>query len=796
MRQDISLNFDWFYKPDFSEDYLKDPSTDDFVKVMIPHTNKELPYNNFNEKDYQFISSYKKTFTVPSEALDNRVILYFGAVMTTAEVYLNGKKIAFHEGGFTPFQIDITDNVEYQGENHLFVKVDSHEIKDIPPFGNVVDYLCYGGIYREVFLQIRPKEYIEQVFIKTLEAPSLAPDEMTIDISLELNTSREAEYVIEVNVLDETKAILTYQTKKTFSKKLEFRGLLTEITRWDLDNPKLYTVEIIVKSNDCEVDRILQRVGFRSAEFTTEGFILNNQKLKLIGLNRHQSYPYVGFAMPKRIQEKDADLLKFDLGCNIVRTSHYMQSDHFINRCDEIGLLVFEEIPGWQYIGDDHFKDLSVQNLSDMIKHHINHPSIVLWGVRINESPDDHDFYQKTNEIARSIDDSRQIGGVRNFKKSELIEDVYTYNDFSHVGNNEGLSRPQKITGKIVPYLVTENNGHIFPTKKFDHEDKRREHALRHLAVLDSSYKSDLISGAIGWCMNDYNTHVEFGSGDRICYHGVQDMFRIPKYAASVFASQQTKRPVLTVASNMTMGDYAKSMVPPTVIFTNCDYVKVYRNNRFIDTFYSAWDTYKAIPFAPVIVDDYIGNLILEDESFKPRVANRIKKVLTTYYRNDFFSKLKNGLRMADLALFHKIGYSEALRIYGNYIGDWGKEGGNYLYEGYINDQCVICVRKGANQKALIQANPDDTLLIHDVTYDATRIVVKKVDEFGNDLVYANDILNVSCSEQLAIIGPNQVALIGGSFGIYVKTTGVKGKGTVTIATESQPKIVISIEVQ
>ena len=798
MRKDIGLNYEWFYKPDYHEDYLKnDASLEGFNQVMIPHTNMELPYNNFNEKDYQFISSYKKVLQIPEEAKGNRLFLNFGAVMTTAEVYLNEQKIAFHEGGFTPFDVEITDLVAYDTPNNLFVKVDSHEIKDIPPFGNVVDYLCYGGIYREVSLKIRPKLYIEHIHIRTLEAPSLAEDSMVIDVDLTLSDDKLDDYSIEVNIYDGSKKVLSNTVHANFGKTHRFQGQVDEIARWDIENPKLYQFEAILKIKDVELDKITSRFGFRTAEFTTEGFVLNNRKIKLIGLNRHQSYPYVGYAMPKRIQEKDAEILKNELGCNIVRTSHYMQSDHFLNRCDELGLLVLEEIPGWQYIGNEHFKELTYQNLTVMINHHFNHPSIVLWGVRINESPDDHEFYTRTNEIARSIDDFHQLGGIRNFKKSEFIEDVYTYNDFSHTGNNPGLTKPRTVIGKLAPYLVTENNGHIFPTKKFDHDEKRRAHALRHLAVLDANFKNDLISGTIGWCMNDYNTHVEFGSGDRICYHGVLDMFRIPKYAASVYASQQSKKPVLTVATNLTMGDHAQSMVPPTVIFTNCDYVKVYRNGRFIDDFYSAWDTYKYVPFAPVIVDDYIGNLIFEDEKkYKKPTLKRIKKVLNTVSSSNPWTKLANGIRMFDLRVFHGITMAEAMDFYGRYIGDWGKEGGSYLFEGYINDECVISVKKGANQEVLLEVKVDDTLLKHQETYDATRIVVKKIDENGNDLVYANDVISIDTTEHLEVIGPKVVSLIGGSIGVYVKTTGILGKAQVTISSDHHEPMIIEITVE
>jgi beta-galactosidase len=132
------------------------------------------------------------------------------------------------------------------------------------------------------------------------------------------------------------------------------------------------------------IDQDSRTVGFREAVFTDHGFSLNGKVIKLRGLDRHQTFPFAGQAMPGRVQRKDADILRKNLHCNIVRTSHYPQSRHFLDRCDEIGLLVLEEIPGWQHIGDEKWKEVSIDNVGRMIRRDWNHPSIILWGVRIN----------------------------------------------------------------------------------------------------------------------------------------------------------------------------------------------------------------------------------------------------------------------------------------------------------------------------------------------------------------------------------------------------------------------------
>ncbi|MBZ0297218.1 MAG: glycoside hydrolase family 2 protein, partial [Anaerolineae bacterium] len=183
---------------------------------------------------------------------------------------------------------------------------------------------------------------------------------------------------------------------------------LGQVELWSLNNPARYGLWTELQLADGNTDdNGAFPFGFREAEFRDDGFYLNGEKINLIGLNRHQTYPYIGAAAPKRLQEKDADIIKHELGCNIVRTSHYPQSPHFLRRCDEIGLLVFEEIPGWQFIGDEDWQGISLRDVEAMIKRDRNHPSIVLWGVRINESQDNTAFYTRTNELAHQLDPTR-----------------------------------------------------------------------------------------------------------------------------------------------------------------------------------------------------------------------------------------------------------------------------------------------------------------------------------------------------------------------------------------------------
>jgi len=778
MVKTVHLNDNWKYIPDYKEKYIEDFPTCQIVD--IPHANIETPYNNFNEEMYQFVSTYLKTFTV-SKSDEKRYFIHFDGVMAKAKVYLNKHYLGEHLGGYTPFKFEVTEYLE--DENELIVVVDSREIKEIPPFGYVVDYLTYGGIYREVYLTETRNNFIENVYVDT----SLNK----VNIKMENNILDKEKVNLEFKIKD-----LNDETVLSESKSLE---LLSEITfsfthnleKWDLEHPVLYMLEIYINN---ELAKEIE-FGYRKVEFRNDGFYLNESKIKLMGLNRHQSYPYVGYAMPKNAQVKDADILKYELGCNIVRSSHYPPSKHFLKRCDEIGLLVFEEIPGWQHIGDLNWQEIANTNVREMIERDYNHPSVIIWGVRINESPDSHEFYMSNNRLAKSLDKSRPTGGVRNFAGSDFLEDVYTYNDFIHRGDNVGLNKRKKITKKKVPYLITEYNGHMYPTKKFDDEPHRINHAKRHLAVQNASFKDSDISGAIGWAMFDYNTHKDFGSGDRICYHGVLDMFRIPKFAASVYSANGLKQPVMEVLSNFNIGEYPASEIKEVMVNTNVDYIKFYINDDYIDTFYRDNTLYKYLPHPPIIVDDFIGDLIKKNESYSEKDAALVKQILRSIIKNGLKFSLRDKLKLIYFMKKHKMSKDKFAKFYDKYIGRWGQESMQYRIDGYLDDTLVITKYKGTFNENFLNIYADDLSLTEESTYEVTRVVVKHQDKYQNDLIYSNEPIRVRVTGALKLIGPDNLSLIGGSIGFYVRTIHKKGIGKIEVNSDRFDKLTLEIKV-
>ncbi|MBU1143720.1 MAG: glycoside hydrolase family 2 protein [Firmicutes bacterium] len=773
MRKVIGINFDWMFKT-YEESDLKKISISKSKVVHIPHNAVDIPFNNFEETETSGVFSYFKKLEVDESFKDKVIRLRFEGVAHFAKVYINKEFVGAHIGGYTPFELIITDKISFEKDNELLVIVDTSENQMIPPFGGVVDYLGYGGIYREVSLIVTDISYVKDVFVENRGSN---------DLIVNLETSR-MHGTVEIEIKDPNlQSVLKYkhEVKDHISRiKLSIEKPML----WGIDHPNLYTLYLHYKNNK-DSDHLSTRFGIRSAIFKTDGFYLNGEKIKLIGLNRHQSYPYVGYAMPKSAQIEDADILKYQLGLNIVRTSHYPQSKDFIERCDEIGLLVFEEIPGWQHIGTDSWKEISYQHVKEMILRDRNHPSIILWGVRINESPDQHDFYKRTNDIARAYDPTRQTGGVRNMANSEFLEDVYTYNDFSHIGHNSGLEKRKKIT-KEVPYLVTEYMGHMFPTKIHDDESHRIEHMKRHLNVIHSILEpNNGISGGIGWCMNDYNTHADFGSGDKVCYHGVLDMYRIPKLASLSYRAEGSQDIVLEVTSTMNIGEYPGGNLPEIIVMTNLDYVKVYKNKEYIHTFYPNHKKYPHLKHPPVIVDDLIGETLMKNEKMKYRDAERTKRVLraVTKYGNNL--PLRYKLSMLYILKKYKMTYDMGVQLFYKYMSGWGSKETVYTFEGYLEDKLMKTVSKENNHKFDFELETNLAELKHEYTYDVKRYVIKKVNQHQEIVPYAMDCIDVRVNGSIELIGPSRLHLHGGAIAFWVKTVS-SGVGYIEIQSEDQ----------
>ena len=707
-------NDGWLFAPTFDPAIVRPECTGvELEPVRLPHTVKTLPYNYCNENEYQRVSGYRREFFAPKEWQGRTVLLTFGAVAHDATVFCNGRRVFHHGCGYTAFTVDLTESLLLGQKNVVAVRCDSREDLNIPPFGGQIDFLTYGGIYRAVSLDVKEPAYLRDIFIEA---------QAEGDFRIYSSTVGET---IGCTLQAEIRSPAGSRALYSGELSLPIVGTLNGVHPWSVEHPFLYTltVRLIRPGTSGLPDRVLDekstRFGFRTIQFVAGGFYLNGQRVELRGLNRHQSYAYQGYAMPDSIQQLDAQLLKKQLGCNAVRTSHYPQSPAFLDACDELGLLVFVEMPGWQHIGDEAWQAQALQNCREMVCQCRNHPSVFLWGVRVNGSSDNEAFYKRTNEAVHRLDPTRPTGG----------------------------------------------------------EPHRLAQALRHAAVLNDAIAQQGVAGALGWCMADYNTHREFGSGDRICYHGVTDLFRNPKLSAAVYASQKTPRSpsdvVFEVSSSMALGDHPGGFAGACWVFTNAESVRLYRGNDFIAEFTpDRRGRFAALPHPPIEIQDFVGSLLEKYEGLDQSTAPQVAAILNEMRRDALNLSPLSRARMLSL----RLSANDLLRMYYKYIGVLGGPSSVYRFEAVWHGRTVRTVVKEPVQSVRLECVVHNPILTDGPTWDCAAVSLRAIDQNGNLLPYCGEAVQLSVEGPVKILGPAIVPLRGGMAGTYLATTGEAGR--------------------
>jgi beta-glucuronidase len=408
-RKTISLNGEWLAiidpndngeKMGIGKDALPKGKTD-FLEYSFDGAPTLKVPGDFNAQMpeltyYESTVWYKKTFAYQKS--DKRLFIHFGAVNYIADVYLNGEKIGTHEGGFTPFQFEITDKVRAQ--NSVVVRVNNQRRQDaIPALG--FDWFNYGGITRDVNLIETPATYIEDYFIQ-LKKGSIN----TIQAWVKLNDSKALQPVhIQI---PEAKIDVKTITNDSGYANFEFDA---NLQLWHPQLPKLYTVNI-----NATTDRIQERIGFRTIETNGTAILLNGKSIFLKGVNIHEE---IGTEKRRAYSEKDAIGLLNEakkLGCNFVRLTHYPATEYMVRQADKMGILLWEEIPVWQGIafGDTIMQPKLNRLLQEMIQRDRNRCAVIIWSIsnETKPAPARDKALTQMAELARSKDDTRLIASA------------------------------------------------------------------------------------------------------------------------------------------------------------------------------------------------------------------------------------------------------------------------------------------------------------------------------------------------------------------------------------------------
>jgi len=724
----IPLDQDWLFGGKLDPAALAPTFNDNaFSRVSLPHSVARLSWQNWEPAAWQDLWIYRRHFTLPNECQGLRTFLHFDGVMVGATPTINGHTLPPHLGGYLPFRYELTGCLA-AGDNVLTVAVDSRWC-NVPPEGSPqgakrIDYLEPGGIYRSVRLESVPQVFISDVFakpVKVLNADRRIEVLCTIDaaappaqpVQIEAELRRGPRVFSRAQTTLPIDAAGLKQVALTLSK-------LGNIALWDTRAPQLYDVVVKLSIGGKPFHNHRVRIGLRDARFALDGFFLNGRRLQLFGLNRHELYPYVGGAMPRRVLRRDAHLLRHEFNCNIVRCSHYPQSEAFLEACDELGLMVWEEVPGWGYLGDDAWKELLVRDVNDMIRRDRNHPAIVIWGTRANESANDVELYRRTKALAKSLDDSRPssgsmtVGSGKDWQRG-WNEDVYAFDDY-HAAPDGSVGIAPPVPG--VPYMLSEAVGQFnyAKGKGFDSKYRRagdaatqQQQALRHAQAHSKAAANPRICGVIAWCGFDYASLMN--SYHNVKCPGVADVFRIPKLGASFYQAQVSPkaRPVIQPSFYWDFGPQTpRGPGKQAAIFSNCERLDLFLNGR---------------PYA----------------TLHPDSAN--------------FPHLQYPPFFADLEL--DAADQPELRI-----------------DGYTGPRLVLSRSFSSDttqDRFFLQ--PDDAELIADGS-DATRLAFKVVDKFGAERAFGSGEVAFELTGPGVLVGDNPFSLVdtGGVGAVWIRT--------------------------
>src|SRR5580700_8806670 len=593
-----------------------DPWYDDsgFAGVTLPHTVTPLSWSEWDPDTWEAVWTYRKHFAVP-DTRGARVFVDFDGVMVNATVAINGTVLGTHQGGYLPWSAELTGHLA-DDDNVLAVIVDSRWLP-VPPDGApggawAVDYLQPGGIYREATLRIVPQMFLSDVFARPVDVLASGRS-VRVQATIDPAAARGGPAQVVAELLDGSAVLASASTTVTIggpgtsTATLSITGI-GDVTLWSPDTPRRYTVRVTLSPADGAPHAAEVATGFREAVVRPDGFYLNGERLAIFGLNRHQLFPYIGMAGAARLQRRDAEILKSELNCHMVRCSHYPQSPDFLDACDELGIMVWQEAPGWNYVGDEAWQDIVAQNVHDMVVRDRNRPCVIVWGTRLNETANHPRLYTRTRQIAARLDGTRPTSGAMTRHSARgWGEDVFAFDDYRQARGDATLRPP--LPG--VPYLVTEAVGALAGAPAYRWTDpgpvlarQARLHAqVHHTAGARPGY-----AGLLGWCGIDY---ASYNGGARIWRGlktpGVLDTFRIPKPAAAIYRAQldPRARPVIepVFCWDFGPGSPPHGPGPDAMIATNCERLEIFAGPEHIATGFPDHARFGGLAYPPVFAD-------------------------------------------------------------------------------------------------------------------------------------------------------------------------------------------------
>ena len=598
-RQVYDFNSGWrFHLGDVSDGGAAGLDDSKWEVVSTPHTVQLMPAEASGCRNYQGVAWYRKHFTVPEEIAGKDVTLHFEGIMGKQKIYVNGRLVKEHLGGYLPVTVSLTENGVKPGEECVVaVMADNSDDKDFPPGKkqHSLDFAYHGGIYRDVWMIAKSPVAITDaieadkvagggVFVHFDNISDKGAD-VNVNTDVANSSSRTRKVTVETTLMDPQGRLVRRVSNPLSIKPGETRTVAQSIhvknpELWSPDTPSLYRVESRVKEGKTSIDGGVTRVGIRSFEFDGDkGFILNGKPFgQLVGANRHQDFAYVGNALPNSQQWRDAKRLR-DAGCRIIRVAHYPQDPSFMDACDELGMFVIVATPGWQYWNKDpKFAGYVHRNTREIIRRDRNHPSVLMWEPILNETRYPENFSLEALQITKdeypypgrpiAAADMHSAGVKENY---DLV--------YGWPGDDEKADAPRQNIftrewGENVDDWYAHNNDNR--ASRSWGERPMKVQALSLAKTYDGLYRpTGKFIGGAQWHPFDHQR----GYHPDPYWGGIYDAFRQPKYAYHMFRSQTAHDLDHPVAESgpmvYIMHEMSQFSEPDVVVFSNCDSVRL-----------------------------------------------------------------------------------------------------------------------------------------------------------------------------------------------------------------------------
>lgn len=616
-RAPAKLNENWqFYKTDSRTTLAEAKTQEEWVSVDLPHTPHIEPL--LVNDQWQGDAWYRYELTYDPAWKDKLVFLDFEGAMRVATVWINGEQVAHHLGGYLPFTAELTDHLR-EGANTVWVRLDNRDNRTTGPKPlEILDFSTYGGIYRNVWLRVENPVHMAPAVAADRTAsggvfvtyPQVSQTQALVNVKAHVFNRADAEKVAVVNELSKAGKIIARAESR--ARRLKREGEFESTLRvddpelWHPEHPNLYDLNTYVLVDDTIVDQETTRIGIRRFEAKAGSLTINGEPFFLRGVNRHQEYPYIGYALSEEANYRDAERIK-QAGFDYVRLSHYPHSTSFIKAADELGLVLIDAILGWQYSSDDPaFTEQVISTCEDMIRRDRNHASIFAWECSLNESDMSevlidrfkqtvHREYPGDNVYAAGwVDDYDIFLQARQHRLDHYQEPtkpyiVSEYGDWEYYAMNAGLAQDSWSD------LLQEERS---SRQLLEYGETRLVQQLHNIM---EAHNDNYNTPAIGdgyWVMYDYNR----GYADDLEASGVMSIDRRPKFTYHFFRSQRAPEqcgdmaecgPMVFIAS--LWSDQSSLKIP---VLTNAEQVKLYLNGREI-TGERASDTYGNLDYPP-----------------------------------------------------------------------------------------------------------------------------------------------------------------------------------------------------